>query len=107
MIVIGGSVVPRELVLHEVNPFALGRVGNDAARFAILEGQVTHRAAEFRMVVAVDLPDGPIESGELLRQRGEVENFVNAPEALDLVVIDDEDQVVEVVMWREENCLPI
>ena len=59
------------------------------------------------MVVAVDLADLPAEVAQFRGERFEVEDLADAAEALDAVGVDDRHEVVQLVLGREEQRLPV
>ena len=59
------------------------------------------------MVVSINLAHRPIKRPKFVGQGGEIQYFFHAAKALDLVVINDQYQVVEVMMWGKEDGFPI
>jgi hypothetical protein len=59
------------------------------------------------MIVAIHFLHCPPEGAEFLRQGMQLKDLANAPQALDLIVVDDYDEVIELMMRREKDRFPI
>ena len=77
-------------------------VGLPAARLAQIESPMT-----LADLIAIDLDGVPPEGLELVGQRIEPQNLVHVAEALDLVEVDDQPEIVELVMAREQDRFPV
>ena len=99
--------MPQQLVLHEADAFALYGVSDDAGGFTALKGNPA------RCVAAICWWSWPSisraaqpKASHLARNGSELENFVDASQTLDLVVIDDDDQIIERVMRGKQRRFP-
>src|SRR5260370_42291750 len=98
--------MPGQLPLHEADALALDGVRDDGAGLAWLERQGAERLRELRVVVAVHFADRPPEGAPLRGQGIERQHLRHAAEALDLVVVHNGDELLQPLMWREEDRLP-
>src|SRR3990167_4134653 len=98
--------MPEEFTLHEADSLALDRVGDDAACAPTSERNGLERLLHFCKIVAVDLPNLPAEGPPLVHERIEIQHLADRSKALDLVVVDDGDEVVQRVVRREQRSLP-
>src|SRR5437667_6063613 len=99
-------VMPVELVLHETDALALDRVRYQHGRFPCLERHAVQCIVDLPVVMAVDLAHAPAEGTPFVGKGLKVQHFLDGSKALDLVVINQGNQVVEPMMWRKEHGLP-
>jgi len=98
--------VPENGILHEGDTFALRGMCNQATGPAFLEGQRGQKRRERRYVVPVRLLNGPSKGLPLIRERLQRQCLVYGGDALDLVVVHDRRQVVQLMVWGEEDWFP-
>src|SRR5215469_1511645 len=99
--------MPQDCPFHKTNPLALHSVGDDAGWLTSLIWCFSERALDLLKVMPVDLANRPAETGELCRQRLQLQSFIYRSETLDLVVIHNVDQIVELVMGGKQYRFPI
>ena len=99
--------MPRELVLHIVDPFALDRMRDDDIGAAWFEWDLRERALDGGMVMTIEFMHGPVEGFPLGGEGLEVEHLLHGAKALDFVVINDRNEVIELMVTGEEDRFPI
>src|SRR5947209_2752376 len=97
------AIMPQDLVLHERHSAAFHGVGDNAGGPVRAAGK---RGAQSVMVVTVDPQRNPAERAPLRAERLEVDGVRDAPQRLELVVVDDRAEVAQAVVRREHRRLP-
>src|SRR5271170_1709645 len=105
-LVVRRPVVPQELVLHEVHAFAFDRVGDDARGLSSLQRHAAERSPDLVKIVPVDFTHRPAEGFPFLREWLQIEDLLHGSQALNLVVINDGNQMVQTVVGSEQRSLP-
>src|SRR5262245_24976417 len=101
-----GAIMPEQFVLHEANALSFDRVRDHARRATCLERNSRECSFYLVKVVAVNLSRGPAERTPFRGERFQVHNFLDGTEALDLVVVDNSDQIVQFMLGSEQYWLP-
>ena len=99
--------MPRDSVLHIGNAFAFGGVREEATGVAGSPRRGGQEFAQLFVIVAVALAHFPTERAPFVGERFEGQRFGDGREALDFVVVDDGDKIVEAMVRRKKNRLPI
>src|SRR5215472_5296175 len=102
----GSAIVPKELVLHVADALALNRVRDDAAWAAGFEWHLRDGLLHSAHIVAIEFANGPAKGAPFVGKGIQVDYFSDCAEALNLVVVDEDDEIVELVMRREEGRFP-
>src|SRR5438309_586974 len=100
------AIVPEEFMLHEAHTLAFDGMRDNATRPAGFVGQLCYSFLDGAQVMTVYLADRPSKSAPLVGQRIQIDDFFDRAKALNLVVIDDDGEVVQFVVRREECRLP-
>ncbi len=100
-------MVPGRFIPHERDALSLVRVGDDAAWFAWLEGDVRERLQQRCNIVAVHLSDRPAEGTPFVCERLEVHRLLGPVALLQAVTVNDHGQVVELIVCCRHGCLPV
>src|ERR1017187_2655215 len=100
------AVVPKQFVFHVADAFALHGVGHDAGGMTRRKGRVSERLFDGCAIVPIDFPSTPSKRPPFFCQRLEVDDILNAAQALDFVVVHYHYQVVEFVMRCKKSGLP-
>ena len=98
--------MPQHRVLHEADAFACHRVRDDAGGTILLDRQDRQRCLDLLEIVSVDLDDVPSERAPFIGERLELHHVRDCVETLNFVVVDQDDEIVELVLRREERRLP-
>src|ERR1700676_1024218 len=98
--------MPQKLILHERHTLTFHRIGDNAARLSAFERQVQKGVDKLLMVMSIDLSDSPAEGFPLSAKGFEIEDIANISQALDFVIVDDRDKIIQLVMGCEKCCLP-
>lgn len=106
--VVGETVMPQNVVLHESNSFTLDGIGDyhDGLVAVVAGSCFTEGAAEGGVVVPVDFKDAPPECFPFGCEVLEFEGVLVEVEALHMVVVNDCHEIVEPEMVGEKRGLP-
>ena len=95
--------MPQKLVLHVTHAFAFDSVRDDATRPAWFEGHLRHGLLNNMYVVAIQLADSPSKGAPFVGQRIQINHFLDRPETLNFVVVDDNDQIVQLMVRGKQR----
>src|SRR5579884_3756437 len=98
--------MPEHRIFHERNTLTFGGVRDEARRATAVSRDLRKRLQQLFMIVAVELDDSPSKTRPFIAERFQCERLAYRCQTLDLVVIDDNDQVIELMMCREQSRLP-
>src|SRR5262249_38356187 len=100
------AVVPQELVLHIADTFAFNGVRDNATRAAYFKRHLSDGLFDCVNIVALELADCPSKSPPFVGQRVEIDYVLDCAEALNFVVVDEDNEVVELMVRRKERGFP-
>src|SRR5438270_633404 len=98
--------MPKQLILHETDPLTLHGVSNHAGRPSFFERNGRECFLNLVQIMALDLTGCPPERTPLIGEWFQVHNFFYGAETLNLVVIHNGDEIIQLVLWREQNWFP-
>ncbi len=101
------AVVPLHGVLHVAHTLALSGVGDQHGGLAGGPVCGAQRVGQRRVVMAIYLAHAPAKGGEFVGQRLDAKGLVHSGQALQLVVVDDSNQVIQAVVCGEQQGLPV
>src|ERR671931_2934809 len=98
--------MPQEFILHETDPFAFYRVGNNAGRPSRSKRNACEYTQNLLEVMSVDLLHAPAERLPFGCQWLKLQHLLYGSQTLNLVVVHDGNQIVQGMMSGKQRRLP-